>query len=166
MRDYFLFKHLNKTFRGYIFIFLTSIILLFISLEKSFSEESVFTINEVKVKGGIDVNFSRDKYLNRAFSNSFGILMNKILLISDLKKVEKVELKEIKNLIKSFKIIEESYSENLYRAEIKIVFSEKKVKKFLRKKNISFSSPKNISAVFYPVLYINGNIQSLNENFF
>ena len=167
MRNYLLLKYLKSSLKEYIFIFLTSIILLlFISFTKSFSEENVFTINDVKVKGGIDVNFSREKYLNRAFSNSFNILMNKILLTGDLKKVEEAKLKEVKNLITSFQILEESYREDIYRAKIKIVYSEKKVKEFLRKKNISFSLPKNISAVFFPVFYINGKIQSLNENFF
>ena len=84
MENYFLIKFTNKTLRQYIFIILTSIILLFISTTKSFSEEDVFTINDIKVKGAIDVNFSRDKYLNRAFSISFDTMMNKILLISDL----------------------------------------------------------------------------------
>ena len=166
MKSYFLSKYLKKFLKEYIFIFLTSIILLFISITKSFSEEDVFTINDIKVKGAIDVNFSRDKYLNRAFSKSFDSMMNKILLISDLKKVEKLKLKEIKNLIKSFRILEESYREDIYRAEFKVVYSEKRVKEFLRKKNISFSLPKNISAVFFPVFYINGEMQSLNENFF
>ena len=167
MKNYLLLKYLQILLKEYIFIFLTSIILLlFISFTKSFSEENVFTINDVKVKGGIDINFSREKYLNRAFSNSFDILMDKILLTSDLKKVEGVKLKEIKNLIKNFKILEESYREDIYRAGIKVVYNEKRVKGFLREKNISFSLPKNISAVFFPVFFINGKIQSLNENFF
>ena len=149
MENYFLIKFTNKILRQYIFIILTSIILLFISTTKSFSEEDVFTINDIKVKGAIDVNFSREKYLNRAFSISFDAMMNKILLISDLKKVENLKLKEIKNLIKSFKILEESYREDIYRAELRVIYSEKRVKEFLRKKNISFSLPKNISAVFF-----------------
>tara|TARA_Y100000590_G_scaffold48295_1_gene51194 strand:+ start:480 stop:1577 length:1098 start_codon:yes stop_codon:yes gene_type:complete len=166
MKNYFLLQFINKTLKEYIFIFLTSIILLFISITKSFSEEDVFTIDGIKVKGAIDVNFSREKYLNRAFSNSFDVMMNKILLTSDLKKVEKLKLKEIKKLVRSFKILEESYREDIYRAELRVVYSEKRVKEFLREKNISFSLPKNISAVFFPVFYINGKMQSLNENFF
>ena len=166
MENYFLLKFLDKRIKRYVFIFLTLITLLFASITKSFSEEDVFTIDEIKIKGAIDVNFSREKYLNKAFFNSFEILMNKILLISDLKKVEKLKLKEIKNLIKSFKILEESYREDIYRAELKVVYSEKRVKEFLRKKNISFSLPNNITAVFFPVFYINGEMQSLNENFF
>ena len=166
MKNYFLLEFINKTLKQYIFIFITSIILLFISITKSFSEEDVFTIDGIKVKGAIDVNFSREKYLNRAFSNSFDVMMNKILLTSDLKKVEKLKLKEIKKLVRSFKILEESYREDIYRAELRVVYSEKRVKEFLREKNISFSLPKNISAVFFPVFYINGKMQSLNENFF
>ena len=34
------------------------------------------------------------------------------------------------------------------------------------RKNVSFSQPKNISAVFFPVLYVNDEIQNFNENFF
>ena len=148
MRNYLLLKYLKSSLKEYIFIFLTSIILLlFISFTKSFSEENVFTINEVKVKGGIDVNFSREKYLNRAFSNSFNILMNKILLTGDLKKVEEAKLKEVKNLITSFQILEESYREDIYRAKIKVVYSEKKVKEFLRKKKyIIFFTKKYFSS--------------------
>ena len=166
MKNYLFIKYLIASLKEYIFIFLIASIFIFISFTKSFGEENVFTINNVKVKGTIDLNFSRDKYLNRAFSKSFDSMMNKILLISDLKKVEGVELREIKNLINSFKILEESYREDIYRAKIKIFYREKKVKEFLRNRNISFSLPKNISAVFFPVFYISGEIQSLKENFF
>ena len=150
----------------YLIFFLTTIIILFISLTKSLSEENVFTINNVKVKGTIDVNFTREKYFNKAFSNSFEILMNKILLTRDLKKIDDVKLKEIKNLISNFQIIEESYSEDMYRANIKISYRENKIKYFLGKRNISFSSPENISAVFFPVFFIDNEIQNFNENYF
>ena len=158
MKNYFLLK--------YLIIILTTFIFLFIPFTKSFGEENVFTINNVKVKGAIDVNFTREKYLNRAFSNSFEILMNKILLTRDFENVKNIKLNEIKNLINSFQIVEESYRENIYRANIKIVYSEDKIKNFLGEKNISFSLPENISAVFYPIFYINNEIQSFDESFF
>ena len=166
MRNYFLSKYLIVILKEYILIFLTAIIFLFISFTKSFGEENVFTIDNIKVKGVINVNFSREKYLNKAFSNSFKILMNKILLTRDLKKINDIELKEIKNLITSFQILEESYREDIYRVTIKIFYNENKIKNFLSKRNISFSVPENISAVFFPVLYINNEIQNFSENFF
>ena len=92
--------------------------------------------------------------------------MNKILLTRDLKKVSNIKLNQIKNLISSFQILEESYRKNIYKLNIKIFYNENKIKNFLSKKNISFSQPENISAVFFPVLYINDEIQNFNENFF
>ena len=75
-------------------------------------------------------------------------------------------LTQIKNLMSSFQILEESYSKNEYRANIKILYNDVKVKKFLSKKNISFSQPENISVIFYPALFINEEIQNFNENYF
>ena len=80
--------------------------------------------------------------------------MNNILLTRDLKKVSDIKIKEIKNLVSSFQILEESYSKNIYEANTKITFSEFKIKKYLSQKNISFSQPENITAVFFPVLYV------------
>ena len=166
MKNYLLLKYLVAFLREYIFIFFTATIFLFILFTKSFSEENVFTINNVTVKGNIDLNFSREKYINKAFSNSFEILMNKILLSRDFTKVNNIKLKQIKSLINSFQILEESYRKDEYKAKIKIFYSDAKVKKFLRQKNISFSQPENISAIFFPVLIINGEIQNFSENFF
>jgi len=166
MKNYLLLKYKISLLREYIFIFLTATIFLFTTFTKSFSEENVFIINNVKVKGTVDLNFSREKYLNKAFLNSFEILMTRILLTRDLKKIEDIELKQIKKLIRSFQILEESYSKNLYKTNIKIFYNGVEVKKFLGKKNISFSQPESITALFYPVLFINDEIQNFNENFF
>ena len=110
MKNYLLLKYLIILPRDYIFIFLTATIFLFITFTKSFSEENVFIINNVKIEGTVDLNFSREKYLNKAFLDSFEILMTKVLLSRDLKKVSDIKLKQIKNLMSSFQILEESYS--------------------------------------------------------
>ena len=166
MKSYLLLKYLVDNLREYIFIFFTATIFLFILFTKSFSEENVFTINNVTVKGEIDLNFSREKYINKAFLNSFETLMNKILLSRDLTKMNNIKLKQIKSLINHFQILEESYRKDEYKAKIKIFYSDIKIKKFLRQKNISFSQPENISAVFFPVLFIDDEMQNLNDNFF
>jgi len=166
MKSYLLIKYFKAFIKEYIFIFLTATIFLFISPTKIFGEENIFTIKNVEVKGPIDLNFSRDKYINEAFSDSFKILMGKILLRRDLEKVSNLNLKKIKKLINSFQILEESYSKNEYKINVKIFYNESKIKQFLRQKNISFSQSENVSAVFFPILYINNEIQTLNENFF
>ena len=166
MKNYLLLKYLVNYFKKIILIFFYSTIFLLITFSKSFSEENVFTVDNVSVIGQIDINFSREKFLNRAFSDSFKILTTKILLSRDLAKLSNVKLNKIKNLIESFQILEESYRNDEYKAKIKVFYSDIKVKKFLSKKNISFSYPENISVVFFPVLIIDGEVQNLNENFF
>ena len=42
----------------------------------------------------------------------------------------------------------------------------KKIKEFLVLKNISFSQPKKIKAIFFPVLFAKDEVLSFNENFF
>jgi len=166
MRNYLLLKNVISLLKEYILIFLTTIIFIFIPFSKSFGEQNVFTINNVKVKGKIDLNFSRDKYINEAFSSSFETLMQKILLTRDLQKVKNTNLEKIKRLVKSFQILEESYKKDEYVATYKIFYNERKIKTFLGEKNISFSMPGNISAVFFPILYINGENQDFDNNFF
>ena len=90
MKDYYLFKYPLVLLRRYIFIFLTATIFISITFEKSFSEENVFAVNNVEVEGIVDLNFSREKYLNKAFIDSFKILMSKILLTRDLNKISSV----------------------------------------------------------------------------
>ena len=166
MKNYLILKYLISLLKEYIFIFLTATTILIFSSTNSFTEESVFTINNVKVKGPVDLNFSREKYMNEAFISSFEILINKILLTRDLKKINNLQLKDIKKLIGSFQILEESYKKDFYEANFKIFYHEKKVKNFLGKKNISFSRPERITAIFFTVLYINGEIQNSAQNYF
>ena len=161
-----MYKYFIIKLREYIFIFLTATVFLLALFSKSFSEENIFIIDKVKVEGSIDVNFSRDKYINKAFLNSFERLMSKVLLFKDLNKIGNVKLNDIKNLIDSFQIVEEDYRNGKYKANLKIFYNDIKVKKLLAKKNISFTQPKNISSVFFPILFVNEEMYDFNDNFF
>jgi len=166
MNNYTMSKNLTHKLREYIFIILTATVFLLIIFSKCFSEENIFIVDNVRVEGDIDVNFTRNKYIDKAFSNSFETLMSKILLSSDLNKVRDVKIDKIKKLIKSFQILEETYRHDQYKATFKIFYNDFNIKKLLLDKNISFSQPKNISAIFYPVLFINSELQNLNDNYF
>lgn len=165
MKNYLL-NYFKFFLKRYVFILLTITISLIASTITKSAEENIFIVSDVEVNGVMDTNFSRDRLINKAFSNSFKTLMSRILLSKDLKKVNNFKLKQIKNLIDSFNILEESYSKVEYRVKIKVKYSDIKVKKFLGDKNIAFSQPEYVSAVFYPVLFINDEVQSFNKNFF
>ena len=166
MKNYLFIKLLTIHFREYIFIILTATILLTASFSKSFSEENVFTVDNVQVEGSIDVNFLREKYINQAFVKSFKILIFKILLSKDVDRLNDIKINKIRNLINSFQIVEETHKNNIYKATLKIFYNDVKVKKLLREKNISFTQPKNITAVFFPLLFSNNEMISYEENYF
>ena len=161
-----MFKYHKLHIREYILIILSSTIFLFFNCTKSYANENVFTINDVEVKGTLNLSFSRDKYINEALIESFDLLMKKILLTRDFDKVNNIKLKQIKKLIESIQIIKESYSKDEYILNIKIIYDDLKVKKFLGKNNISFSLPSLISSLIYPVLFIDDEIQDFNDNIF
>ena len=115
-----MYKYLKDNFRDYIFIILTATIFYGIIFSKSLAND-VFVVDNVIVEGTIDLNFSREKYLNKAFHDSFEILMTKVLLSRDLKKVRNIKLDQIKKLMSGFQILEESYSNNEYKASVKIL---------------------------------------------
>ena len=159
-------KYLSVSLKEYIFIILITITFTLLIVSKSSSEENVFVIDNLEVEGPLDLNFSRNKYINKAFVDSFEILTSRILLSRDLKKIKNIKLDKIKNLVESFQILEETYKNEEYKAIFKVFYSDIKVKKLLGNKNISFSEPKNISAIFFPVLFIDNQMQGFDENFF
>jgi len=159
-------KHIFNTARQYIFIILTATIFVLVLISKSFCDENIFAVNEVKVEGKVDVNFTREKYINKAFLDSFKILMSKVLVSSDLNKIKKMKLNEVRSLISSFKILNEKYVKGNYEVTFSIFYSEKKIKSFLANKNISFSEPKDISVVLFPILFVEDQAKSFNENIF
>ena len=161
-----MYKNFINKSREYIYIILTATIFLSVSFSKSFSEENVFIIDNVKVEGAIDTNFSREKYINKAFINSFEKLSWKILLSRDLDKLKNIKLIKIKNLIESFQILDETFKNEEYKADFKINYNERKVKKLLSDKNLSFTQPKNISAVFFPVLFKKEELIDYKDNYF
>ena len=57
MKNYLSFKYLIILVRGCILIFLAAATLLIITFTKSYSKENVFTINNVKVEGNLDLKY-------------------------------------------------------------------------------------------------------------
>ena len=161
-----MYKYLIIRLKEYIFIILTATIFFLSTLSNCKAEQNVFTVDNIEIKAEMNLNFSRETYVDKALKKSFEVLMSQILLAQDLKKINKTTLKKIKNLIDSFQIIEESYRNNVYEAKFNIFYSDIKVKKFLGRKNISFSQPKKISAIFFPLLVVNNEIIPLEQNFF
>ena len=161
-----MFKYLIKQTREYIFIILTATIFSVFIFSKIAAEENVFIVDNVIIEGPVSVNFSREKYINQAFIESFKNLRSKILLSEDINKLNNIKLNEIKTLINGFQIEKEKLHGDSYKGVFKIFFNDIKIRNLLGRKNISFSQPETISAVFFPVLIIDNEILDFNKNYF
>ena len=127
MKKKSVFKYLINCLHKAIYFFVFANLFIFLSFSESFSKEDIFSVNEIEIQGSLDQNFSRDKHLNKAFSESFKILMRKILLTRDLNKISNIKLNEIKNLINSFQIIEEKYSKDEYKVTLNILYDDEDI---------------------------------------
>jgi len=161
-----MFKYKLIKIREYILIILTATIFLFQSISDLGAKENIFVVEDVRIEGSFDVNFSRDKLIDRALKKSFDKLLKNILLLEDYNKLKKFKLKEIKNLVYSFKILDERFKNNKYFATFEVIYNDIKIKELLSNKNISFFEPKNTTVVFFPILFVQNEIKIFNENFF
>jgi len=161
-----MFKFFITKSREYIFIILTATIFYGFLDSKSLANENVFVVDNVKVEGEIKLNFSREKFINKAFLYSFDILKSKILLTRDLNKLGNLKIKEIKKIIKSFQLIDEKYDKKKYHATFKVTYDDEKVKKLLEEKSISFSNPDEISVIFFPMLFVDNEFVNFKNNYF
>ena len=166
MINYLILKNISAKLKEYIFIISTATLILALSITESYSDEEVFSINNLKIQATIDLNFSRDKYIKTAFYKSFEMLMSKILLSKDFKKIKNFKKNEIIGLIKSFQITDEKYRKDQYYAEFAIHYDEDKVRKLLYENSISYSRPKSITAIFFPILYINDDLKNFKDDYF
>ena len=115
-------KYFINRLKEYIFIILTATIFSVVYFSETFSNENVFVVDNIEVAGSFNTNFSREKYINKAFVDSFKILMSKILLSEDLVKLNDIKLNQVKVLVNSFKIEDESYSGKKYKGNFTIFF--------------------------------------------
>ena len=148
--------------------------ILFLFLFFNFNEFSTnqalgknFVISEVKVEEKYNLNFSKSKVIDKGFLKAFNILVYQILENKDQLKIKNIPIKDIKYLVDNFSVLNESFINQNYQAELEVQFDRKKVIKFLDKKKIFSSLPIKIKTFVLPVLidskknelyYINQNI--------
>ena len=118
-------------------------------------------IENIEIVEPYDVYFKKNKIIDKAFSSAFDLLISKIVMSNDLVKFEKKNLSEIKSMVDSFSIINESFINNNYSAKINVLFDKKKVLNYLHKRNVIPSILVNKKIVFFPI-FINLNKNELS----
>ena len=148
-----------------IFIFFFNI-LIFFSTENALSR--TYIIKNIDIIEPYDLNFKKDKVVDRAFIEAFKIIISKVLISENLKKINNYDLEAIRTMIKSFSITNEEFIDNKYHAKFNVFFEKKKLINYFHKLNIITSAPIDKNVFFLPILInLNNNeIKMFNENKF
>jgi len=159
-------KNLTKLSKLYIFFF--SLILFINLIPISASSSSSFNIRNLEISEPFDVNFNKEKVINKGFREAFIELVSMITTSGDQKKIKKTSINTIKNLIDSFTMSEEKFINNEYLVNFDVNFNKKNTLKFFEKKNVFPSIPKKKKVLLIPV-FVNlqsNQISLFNNNVF
>ena len=117
--------------------------LIVVAIPTTSVECKIFKISDIEISEPFNVNFNKEKVINKGFLKAFKELTSSIITTKDKPKIKSTKLNEIKFLIESFEINNESFLEKQYIANFNVNFNKKKTLNFFKKKNIFPSLKKN-----------------------
>ncbi len=129
-------------FLKYIFLKISSYIVLsifivfFICFIQTNTFGKIFKIQDIKIEEPFNSNFDKEKVINKAFVQAFGLLLNSLVTSNDKNKIINTQLEDIKYLIDSFTMTNEQFLNKNYQANFEVNFDKPKILNFFEKKGI------------------------------
>ena len=149
--------------RLYIFFSFLALIIFFFSTEVVKAKS--FEINDIEISQPFEINFDKNKVIDLGFKKAFFELVYSLIKSQDFKKIDNIELNEIKSMIETFSIKEEKFIDQKYYVNLGVSFNKKKIFRYLEKKNIFPSRILKEQFLFIPVIINeNGNDISIFSN--
>ena len=99
-------------------------------------QSKIFKIEDIEIYEPFNNNFNKEILINKAFSAAFKELTSSIITTKDQKKIKYTKLNEIKYLVDSFEIKDESFLNKKYIAKFNVNFNKKRTLGYFEKKNI------------------------------
>jgi len=143
-------KKLNNSNKLYIIFFS---FVLFINIIFSTSlNASLFKISDLEISEPFELNFNKEKVIEKGFIEAFHELISMITTSGDKKKIVDTELMIIKGLIDSFTMSNERFINNKYYVNFDVSFNKKNILGFIEKKNIFPSIPQKKNLLLIPII--------------
>ena len=146
----------RKLFKIVSFAIICLSTLIFTLIPISNVESKIFKISNIEISEPFNANFNKEKVINKAFFAAFKELTSSIITIKDKPKIKSTKLDEIKYLIESFEINNESFLEKKYKANFNVNFNKQRTLNFFEKKNI-FPSLKRNKDFLTILIFINSD---------
>ena len=158
----------KKKIYSYLYILFLFLVFNFIEFSTNNALGKNFIISEINIEEKYNLNFDKSKVIDKGFLKAFNVLTHKILEKKDHLKVNNIKIQDVKYLIDSFSILNETFIDKNYQATLEVQFDRKKIIKFLNKKKIFSSLPNEIDVFLLPILLDtkNNELYYLNQNIF
>ena len=141
------------------------ILIVFLKTGNVLSNTSIFHVNNIAVekKGKI----SNEELANQAIKKGFNELITKILLEVDKKKLNQLQLSEVKELVTYYQVVNK-INDNIESKKVNfnITFDKDKFHDLFYKRGISYSEIENKELFILPILKKGDQIFIYNKNFF
>ena len=134
------------------YIFLLFLFGFFVKFSTTNLNAENYKIQNLEISQPYEINFNKQKIIDKAFSLAFEELIAKITVSDDMIFFDKTDLKLVKSLVDSFSIVDEKFIDNKYIAKFTVDFNKKNVRKFLEKNNIFPSILKEKTLFIMPIL--------------
>ncbi len=134
----------------YIYFVFLSLNIFFFSTVKL--EAKSFDIENIDISKPFKIDFNKNEVIDEGFKKAFFELLQSIVNSSDLKKINKIDLKKVKGMIESFTIQEEKFIKEIYYVNLGVSFNRKKIFNYLEENNIFPSAPVKMKFLFIPII--------------
>ena len=115
-------KNLTKLSKLYIFFF-SFVLFINIIFTTSLNANS-FKIIDLEITEVFELNFNKEKVIEKGFRKAFLELVSKITTTGNKKKIQKTSLFTIKSLIDSFTMSDERFVNNEYKVKFDVNFNK------------------------------------------
>ena len=143
------FLNFNKLKTLYNFFLFLALLNIFFSTENSVAK--TFSIKEIEISSPFNASFDKNKIINRGFVEAYEELILTIAQSKDQKKLQNTSTKEVKSLVETFSIVQESFIDEIYNLTLNVEFNKKSFFELLEKKNVFPSSIIQKDLMFFPI---------------
>ena len=143
------------------YIFFIFFLIIFIKFSTSIANAKTYKVEDLEISKTYDNDFNKEVVIDMAFKKAFEQIILRITTTNGEKLAKSTNLKTIYSLIESFSIVDEKFIDNKYVSKFEVDFSKKELFKYLEKKNIYPSIPKEKTLLLIPLLINNEKKQIL-----
>ena len=145
------------------YLFILSILIILLKTGNVLSDNNIFSVNNIEINKKSLKN--KENLVNKAFKKGFKDLIKKLLLEEDFKKLSTSNLKQIKELISYYQIIDTDKKDD-DKILVNIFFDKDKLHNFFYQRNILYSDLENTEIMFFPLLVKDKQFFIYSENYF